>query len=46
LPDVIVTKLNAYSGTGAVTLAYSTYLGGSAPDTAAGSRWILSERPT
>jgi len=32
--DAFVTKLNAYGGSGSVTLAYSTYLGGSAHDAA------------
>jgi len=30
--DAFVTKLNAYNGSGPVTLAYSTYLGGSGDD--------------
>ena len=34
--DVFVTKLNPYSGNGAVTLAYSTYLGGGNDDEALG----------
>ena len=34
--DGFVTKLNAYGGTGAVTLAYSTYLGGNSVDHAMG----------
>ena len=32
--DAFVAKLNAYSGSGPVTLAYSTYLGGSQGDSA------------
>jgi uncharacterized protein (TIGR03437 family) len=34
--DAFVTKLNPYGGSGAVTLAYSTYLGGSGLDQAEG----------
>jgi uncharacterized protein (TIGR03437 family) len=34
--DVFVTKLNPYTGNGAVTLAYSTYLGGGNDDEALG----------